>query len=86
MKLCLFAAECGQFDRHALFGPADIGRIMIAFFGGEMQGGGLVDEEAADQPVAVGYDPLSTPVPADGKAGGRGAALEWVGGRAVRKT
>jgi hypothetical protein len=51
-----------------------------------MKGGGLVDEEAADQPVAVGNDPLSAPVPADGEAGRRGVALKRIGGRAGRKT
>jgi hypothetical protein len=71
---------------HDAIGAADIGRIVIAFSRSKMKGGSLIDEEAADQSVAVGDDPLPAPVSANREAGRRGVALERIGGRAGRKT
>ena len=58
--------ECDAFGR-----AADVGRIAVAFLGGEVKGRCFIGKQAANQALPVLYDPSAMSVAADDEAGRR---------------
>ena len=60
-----------EFEHHACGRPMDISRGAVAFPCSEMEGGRLIDEEPANEAIAIVDNPAAASVAADGEAGRR---------------